>query len=268
MHVLVAVDELDPTAQQHLDAGRQLAQAFGSGLLAFHTCAARDLAAATRDLTALAGGVEVEVAPYGERGRAAAIVEAAERHQCDLVVMGTQGLDPFVSRFLDSPAHKVLEASRSPVLIVHAARGLRRGGHGVVMVAMADPVFSVRVLQHGLNLARALHEGAKIVHVGSREEDPVATLLHQQDAHPSQVMVAAAAAEFKQSGVEAEGQVIPNYSGIADELAQAADRLDADVIVIGSSGKLDLGEWLLGSIAEAVLHRSQRPVLVVPSLTL
>ena len=57
-------------------------------------------------------------------------------------------------------------------------------------------------------------------------------------------------------------------SGIADELAQAADRLDADLIVIGSSGKLDLGEWLLGSIAEAVLHRSRRPVLVVPSLTL
>ena len=26
------------------------------------------------------------------------------------------------------------------------------------------------------------------------------------------------------------------------------------------------GQWLLGSIAEAVLHRSQRPVLVVPSL--
>jgi len=57
MHVLVAIDELDPTAQQHLDAGRQLAEAYGSGLLAFHTCAGRDLAAATRDLTALAGGV-------------------------------------------------------------------------------------------------------------------------------------------------------------------------------------------------------------------
>jgi nucleotide-binding universal stress UspA family protein len=81
-------------------------------------------------------------------------------------------------------------------------------------------------------------------------------------------MVAEAAAEFNRTDVEAEGQVVPNYSGMADELAQAADRLDADVIVIGSSGKLDLGEWLLGSIAEAVLHRSQRAVLVVPSLTL
>ena len=61
MHVLVAIDELDPSAQQHLDAGRRLAQAFGSGVLAFHTCAAPDVEAATRDLAALAGGVASEV---------------------------------------------------------------------------------------------------------------------------------------------------------------------------------------------------------------
>jgi nucleotide-binding universal stress UspA family protein len=268
MQVLVAIDELDATAHHHLEAGRQLAQAFGGGLLAFHTCAGPDVEAAIRDLTALVSGAAVQVAPYDERGRAAAIVDAADRHQCELIVIGTQGLDPLVGRFLDSPAHKVLEAGRCPILVVHPGRGLRRRGRRVVMMAIADPVFSRRVLQHGLDLARALGAEAKVVHVGSREEDPVATLLRQQGAHPSQVMVAEAAAELKRSGLEAEGQVIPNYSGMAEELAQAADRLDADVIVIGSSGKLDLGKWLLGSIAEAVLHRSQRPVLVVPSLTL
>jgi nucleotide-binding universal stress UspA family protein len=269
MHVLVAIDELDASARHHLEVGRQLAQAFGGGLLAFHACAAPDVEEATRDLTEIVRNVAaVDVAPYGEPGRGAAIADAAERHQCDLIVMGTQGLDPFVGRFLDSPAHKVLEVGRCPVLVVHPERGFRQSGRRVVMIAMADPVFSVRALQHGLNLAKALQAVVKIVHVGSREEDPVATLLRQQGAHPSQVMVAEAAAEFNRTGVEAEGQVIPNYSGMADELAQAADRLDADVIVIGSSGKLDLGEWLLGSIAEAVLHRSQRTVLVVPSLTL
>ena len=268
MRILVAIDELDPTAAHHLEVGSELARAFGVGLVAFHTCAAPDVEAATRDLTALAGGMEVQVAPYDPRGRAAAIVAAADRHRCELVVIGTQGLDPFVGRFLDSPAHKLLEAGRCPILVIHPERGLRRRERGVVMIAMADPVFSLRVLQHGLELARALGAAAKIVHVGSREEDPVATLLGRSGAHPSQVMLAEAVAEFNRSGVEAEGQVIPNYGGIAEELAHAADRLDADAIVIGSSGKLDLGEWLLGSIAEAVLHRSQRPVLVVPSLTL
>jgi nucleotide-binding universal stress UspA family protein len=268
VNILVAIEELDPSCHHHLEIASDLARAYGGGLLAFHAAAPSDLAHATRTLRVLAGNVSSEAAPYGEAGRAAAILEAAQRHGCDLVVIGTQGLDPFVGRFLDSPAHHVLEAGRHPVLVVHPERGLRKRGRRTVLAAMADPAFSTRVLQHGLHLAKALRAQLKVVHVGSREEDPVAVLLQPREAHPSQRMVAEAAAELTRAGVPSEGLVVPNYAGLAEELAHVADRQDADVIVIGSSGKLDLGQWMLGSIAEAVLHRSRRPVLVVPSLTL
>jgi nucleotide-binding universal stress UspA family protein len=115
-------------------------------------------------------------------------------------------------------------------------------------------------------MAQALQARVAVVHVGSREEDPVATVLHSE-GHPSHGIVAAAVQPFRDAGLLVEGRVVPNYKGVAEELAHTADLVDADVIVVGSSGRLDLGEWLLGSIAEAVLHRSQRPVLVVPSLT-
>ena len=268
MNILVAIDELDPSCHHHLEIATQLARAYGGGLIAFHAAAPADLAHAGRTLQQLAGGVSSEVAAYGEAGRAMAILEAADRHGCDLVVIGTQGLDPFVGRFLDSPAHMVLAAGRHAVLVVHPEHGLRKRGPRTVLAAMADPDFSTRVLQHGLHLAKALNAQLKVVHVGSREEDPVAVLLHPREPHSSQRMVAEAAAELTRAGVPSEGLVVPNYAGLADELAQAADRLDADVIVIGSSGKLDLAQWMLGSIAEAVLHRSRRPVLVVPNLTL
>ena len=243
MNILVAIDELDPSCQHHLEH-------------------------ATGTLRTLAGGVSSVVVACGEQGRAAAIREAVDRHGCDLVVIGTQGLDPFVGRFLDSPAHHVLEAGRHPVLVVHPGQGLRKRGRRTVLAAMADPAFSTRVLQHALHLAKALPAELKVVHVGSREEDPVAVLLHPREEHASQRMVADAAAELTRAGVRSEGLVVPNYAGLAEELAHVADRVDADVIVIGSSGKLDLAQWMLGSIAEAVLHRSRRPVLVVPSLTL
>ena len=268
MNILVAVDELDPSCAHHLEIASRLARAYGAGLVAFHAAAPPDLEHAARTLRALAGGVHSEVAAYGEAGRAAAILEAADRHRCDLVVIGTQGLDPFVGRFLDSPAHKLLESGRHPVLVVHPGQGIRSRGRRTVLAAMADPAFSMRVLQHALQLAKALHAQLKVVHVGSREEDPVAILVRPLSPHPGQVMVSEAAARLAREGVASEGLAIPNYAGLAEELARAADRLDADVIVIGSSGKLDLGQWMLGSIAEAVLHRSRRPVLVVPSLTL
>ncbi|WP_305044068.1 universal stress protein [Geoalkalibacter sp.] len=43
-----------------------------------------------------------------------------------------------------------------------------------------------------------------------------------------------------------------------------ADDLGADLIVLGSHGKGRLHYTFLGSVAEKVLHRAKRPVLVVP----
>ncbi|KIH75961.1 Nucleotide-binding universal stress protein, UspA family [Geoalkalibacter ferrihydriticus] len=43
-----------------------------------------------------------------------------------------------------------------------------------------------------------------------------------------------------------------------------ADEINADLIVLGSHGKGRLHYTFLGSVAEKVLHRAKRPVLVVP----
>lgn len=43
-----------------------------------------------------------------------------------------------------------------------------------------------------------------------------------------------------------------------------ADKLDADMIVIGSHSKGRLEYAFLGSVAEKVLHKAHRPVMIVP----
>ena len=50
----------------------------------------------------------------------------------------------------------------------------------------------------------------------------------------------------------------------AAEILQAADRLEADLVVVGSHGKGGLHYAFLGSVAEKVLRKIHRPVLVVP----
>jgi nucleotide-binding universal stress UspA family protein len=50
----------------------------------------------------------------------------------------------------------------------------------------------------------------------------------------------------------------------AAELLKAADRLQADLIILGSHGKGRLRYSFLGSVAEKILRKSRRPVLVVP----
>jgi len=50
---------------------------------------------------------------------------------------------------------------------------------------------------------------------------------------------------------------------VARTLAQAAERLDADLVCMGSHGRGGLGRALLGSVAQQMLAHSRRPVLVL-----
>ena len=47
-------------------------------------------------------------------------------------------------------------------------------------------------------------------------------------------------------------------------ILETAQRLDADIIVMGSHGRTVVGEMLLGSVAHKVTMKSKVPVLLVP----
>jgi nucleotide-binding universal stress UspA family protein len=58
---------------------------------------------------------------------------------------------------------------------------------------------------------------------------------------------------------------IVESNNTAEAIAQAAERFDADAICVGSHGRSGLAETLLGSVAQAVVQSSKRPVLIVRS---
>jgi nucleotide-binding universal stress UspA family protein len=66
-------------------------------------------------------GIRTEIDCTEDFDPARAIVNAAERHDCDLVCVGTHGQGP-LSVLLGSVAREVLRRSRRPVLVVPAAR--------------------------------------------------------------------------------------------------------------------------------------------------
>jgi nucleotide-binding universal stress UspA family protein len=65
------------------------------------------------------------------------------------------------------------------------------------------------------------------------------------------------------AGWDAEPVVLRSYSGEGVQLAQLAEKLDADVVVVGSRG-LGGAQAVLGSVSDMVVHSATRPVLVVP----
>ena len=78
--------------------------------------------------------------------------------------------------------------------------------------------------------------------------------------------IAASVEQARADGVDIELEVHPiAYGGPAHVIAQTADRVDADLIVVGNRGHNPIAEILLGAVPSRLLHIAHRPVLVVPA---
>lgn len=79
--------------------------------------------------------------------------------------------------------------------------------------------------------------------------------------------------DFIQQELANHPEDLPRIAGIeihhghpVHTILEIADRLNADLIILGSHGKGRLKYAFLGSVAEKVLRKSLRPVLVAPFL--
>jgi nucleotide-binding universal stress UspA family protein len=60
-----------------------------------------------------------------------------------------------------------------------------------------------------------------------------------------------------------ESEVLTGEGGVWGVVEAAAAEKNADLIVVGTSGRRGIGKFILGSVAEEILRRADRPVLTV-----
>jgi nucleotide-binding universal stress UspA family protein len=67
------------------------------------------------------------------------------------------------------------------------------------------------------------------------------------------------------AGVVAKYRFVPAKSSgvIPETISQEADRLKADLVVVGSEGRDTLSEWVVGGVALRLIYVARRPVVVV-----
>lgn len=82
-----------------------------------------------------------------------------------------------------------------------------------------------------------------------------------EGVHPSIKGLALAQAICERNGVGCEVEVI--HGGIAKRIVAVAEEWNADVIVLGDTGRTGLKRIALGSVAETVVKGSPIPVLVI-----
>jgi nucleotide-binding universal stress UspA family protein len=118
----------------------------------------------------------------------------------------------------------------------------------------------------GLRLARRLDAEVVFVAVQHAPRPPLGVppyYIADPDAHHYAVAtIEAALAEARDHVVPARGEILAPSLDPAHGILEAARRLDADLIVVGSRGRGAIAGAILGSVSRAVVRHADRPVLV------
>lgn len=73
--------------------------------------------------------------------------------------------------------------------------------------------------------------------------------------------------ELRSVGLDATFEVRSDSKSVAALIAEAAEDVDADLIVVATHGAGGFTAALMGSVARALCHTAKTPVLVVPPAT-
>ena len=140
-----------------------------------------------------------------------------------------------------------------------------------ILVSLDISESTDKVVAEAAQLAKAMSAKLYLMHVAEPEpdfigygvgpqtvRDSVSEELHKEHAHIQEL-----AESLRLKGLDAKGILIQGST--VEAILQQAEKLDAQMIVMGSHGRGAIYKMLVGSVSEGVLHGSKCPVLVVPT---
>jgi nucleotide-binding universal stress UspA family protein len=225
-------------------------------------------------------GVPVEVV-RAEGEPAIAIVEIAHDHHADLTIMVTHAREGMSRLVHGSITDRVLQASSVPVLLLKHGEQPDRvfsiQGRSHLLVPLDGSEVAESVLLRALSLASQM--GASMTLLRSLDlPDLTVSGTRMGGLTPADIGVIMPAARQQamqylqqmQERVQAHGiptAVLVTEGGAAEDIAGQAKELEqagyAVMIVMATHGRTGVGRWLYGSVAGAVLHLADVPLLVV-----
>jgi nucleotide-binding universal stress UspA family protein len=200
---------------------------------------------------------------------AESILKLASEAECRLILMGNHGRRGLGRLFIGSTTEAVLRGSTVPVLTVRAGMkiaGETRRCFERIVVGIDDSEPSDAAIKTVLELPAEDRRHVLLCSVADSD-----SVIGWRDYHyptilddlqeQAQHVVDEAAAAARARNVAAEGQVVEGST--SDALIAAAQKEEADLIVLGSHGRRGIRRFFLGSVAESVVRAAPVPVLVV-----
>lgn len=204
----------------------------------------------------LRAGVEADVLERcaSERGLGRDIAAVAHEIEGDVVVLGSDGSGDVRAMLHGSVSHEVLAETDRPVLLLRGPT--RHFAPRRILVAAAGG--DEDRLESAVALVALPESELTVLHVPE-----AATVIDQAWLEPGDqaVETAEAASErFRRRGFNATPAV--RWGPVAYAIVTTAAARGCDMIALGSRPPSDLVALLVGSVAQQVIQRSDRPVLL------
>jgi nucleotide-binding universal stress UspA family protein len=198
------------------------------------------------------------------------ILQYADAEDIDLIVMGTHGRRGLDYLFLGSVAREVVREASCPVYTIRESETAKlpseidtilspvdfsdHSGTAVSMAKEAAALYNAKL--------QLLHIMEDSMHPAFYDAGQEAVWRLQADiAGRSQKVMKRIFTESPGPDVEAEFKVVSGH--VVHEILEYVKNNGIDLIVIATHGLSGLKHFLLGSVAEKVIHRARCPVLTV-----
>lgn len=227
--------------------------------------AAEDLVAETADRASERGVETVTAVEEGEPHRT--IVEYADRHAVDVVVMPTHGRRGLERLLLGSVTERVVRRANVPVLTVRPDDDATiHYPYENVLVPTDGSDCADAALDLGTEVATATDASLhllSVVDVASLGVDVrTGVQLDYLEENASKTL-AEAANVATDAGVESVREEVGYASSIHREILAYVEDHDVDLVVVGTHGLTGFDRYLLGSVTEKLVRTASVPVLTV-----
>ena len=205
-----------------------------------------------------------------------AIVNIATDQSCDLIIMGTHGREGLPRLVQSSVAESVLRNTPLPVMLVHHTQHPFEPLFHRILVPIDSDEISTNALEQATELTQALQANLDVLHVIS---DVAASLKSFETAaqdvqrlvnaveNESHEIIAHAWTQIRGSKIEPNRievfETRLNGAKVQDLILDHAKQRNIDLIVMGTHTRTGLARFVMGSVAEGVVHHASLPVLLV-----
>lgn len=196
------------------------------------------------------------------------LLEEIDRSKPDVVVIGSHGYGAFRRFLLGSVSTRLVEHAHCSVLVARPHRGeTDRAATERILVADDGSAMSTQAWKRIHSASLTDRHSVRVISVmGEVPVYGMEAYLETQEAWQTEVAnskqrVHDIAEKFQELTPNVQSEVLTSAS-IPTEVVADADEFNADLIVIGSTGRTGLSRFLLGSVSKGILHHAHCSVWI------